>query len=249
MDTLKDNDILRKYMSLSKLIFLLQNKRLFFCRADLLMNFKESWFIRSNNEYCFFYGDKNVIQEDFQNLNTSYLRNTNEIAKYIFISSWNYGNSESQSLWKCFGLKNECVILETNVTKFKKSFISELVISPKKVEYLNIEPWSIMYIPNSNFITPFYLNDISSAFESECRVILSTFEDSIPNSVIEPVYGNADNIIGLYLPIDLSILIEKIIIFPDAEEFIFDAIKSSIYKYMPDCKIVSSTLNKAGVKE
>lgn len=246
MPHLKDNDILRKYMSLSKLIFLLQNKKLYFSRADLVKCYKESSFRRHNNRYEFFYGNKESIaaQTSLMKINPLFLINTDEIAKYIFVYSWNQGDSESNALWQTFKLKDETIVLETNFSKFKQSIDQNIELLTEKVKYSTFRNYRTRIVNTVNYYSPFFIQDISYSYQNEARILFSTFDNSIPTTNIEPIKNEKEDIIGLYIPIDISVLIENIIVFPDALDFEFEAIKSLVNKLAPECNVIRSSLDK-----
>ncbi|MFH1050727.1 MAG: hypothetical protein V1779_07335 [bacterium] len=239
-----NRDVLRKYISIPKLIFLLQNKKLFFCRADYFKCYKPSLFSRDGDMFSFFYGEKKVLKENFKNNLFSYLINTNELAKYMFINSWNCQKTESFAMWRLFLRKyNECVAMQTTIEKLNNSFQSEINLTLKKVEYENIEIWGSMYKLKSDILSPFYVKDVFYEFETEARIVLSTYEQTFPNSHVEPVMNDNNELCGVYIPTDFSVIIDKIIVFPNAEDFIFNSIKNFVNLNLPSCPVLKSELD------
>lgn len=225
-----DNTVILRYMDFPKFMSLLQNRKLYFTRADKFEDPLEgdvpSVYIDSLLSFykCDIYKilhDK--ILKDKYDLDTIKKDILGKFEKYrseTFISCWteNKNETESYALWKIYA-KKYGVAIQTTVRKLK-----EITKSKGAVIY------RVKYIDDSiaNLHVPRFSNKLT--FESEnffvCKKAEYCYENEIRAMFTTEDYYNLEVLID-----NVDNFIDKIYISPFAEEWFFDLIKDILVKY------------------
>ena len=199
-----------RYMSFAKFVWAIQNKCLWLTRADLL---GDPWEISLSGEQLKHVIDSHPItpigeeprepaEERARRIIGLWRRNT-------FISCWNRSAHESNALWKIYCENADGIALQTTYEKL-------IQIGGRHPLY------SVTYpAPGSNRSTPTHIDLVTKkrpmfAYEDEVRIV---FHDE---------NNEAGAARGVRLHFDFEHLIESVRIHPEANEFFFETVQSTV---------------------
>lgn len=214
----ENNMLVWRYMSFAKFVWIIQNKCLWLCRADLLC---DPWEISLSGEQLQLVIDRHPIAP----IDEAPKEKAEERAKRIiglwrnntFLSCWNKSPHESNALWKIYCKNIDGVVLQTTYEK---------LILIKGQHSLH----SVTYpIPGSNIRTPTHTDLVTKKrpmfnYEKEVRIV---FHDN--NNQTKA----AD---GIRLDFDFEHLIESVRVHPEADKSFFDAVQNIVKTYAPNFK-------------
>lgn len=236
-----------RYMDFTKLVSLLDKKSLYFSNFKNFDDPFEGEFpygniLRANKtlERSNKYNVKNSFSDDFIRKEKSKsqasklfcsARNAIHNAGNYFINCWHENNYESAAMWKLYSDLNKGVAIQSTFKNFTDCFSGcEDDIAIGKVNYIDYEKDSMS--PGIVYVyKPFTYKRISFEYEREIRAIIF-----IP-------HGERNiELNGIYVPISLKILIEKIYVSPTAEDWFFELVESITKKYDLKTEVIRSNL-------
>ena len=209
---ISDEYTVRRYMSMTKFLAILENNSLFFPSLHLLA--KEDKF-----EGLFNLADHTPPQLKDQ-INNNFQRN---YRKHCFVNCWNQGIEESYALWKIY-LDNtgDGVAIETTGLQLKncfKNFPENIFIG--KVNYASDFYLGGRFFTCTTKRSPF-------EYEKEIRVIYEKIpldEQGKQEVKLPPLQS------GYSIPIDLQVLFGRIIISPFASSWFHDLVRKVMNRY------------------
>lgn len=258
-----------RYMDLSKFVWMIQNKALFFSNFK---NFQDPF------EGQFPYGnvkeisklirqeDKDLSEKEALEKAKIYVKNThNAIHEYAdyFINCWHINDYESEAMWKIYSELDMGIAIQSTYKSLDECLSKHWGnqhIFVGVVKYLKPTEWihELKYIYEPNYIhennrlsiyTPFFYKRISFEYEKEVRAI---FEH--PHSANKPnmqanncgcilEYKDDSKIVGFQVPISLKELIKNIYISPKASDCITMLVKTILKDYgCEDINVIRSSL-------
>ena len=217
-----------RYMDFTKFLSLLDKSALFFPRADKLNDpfegscpekVMKSWAKKNGFKY---------VPQFYQ-----YLR------KFTFINSWHLNQDESPALWKLYLKSNEGIAIQSNFTRLKNSFKDKKHdIFIGKVQYIDHTKYNKY---SSSAITyPILYKRKIFKHEDELRAVIS----NVPKEDRSWKPRNKD---GIYVPVDLNILISSIYLAPTSPRWLFELVNSVTEKYGLKKEVLQSTLDEVPV--
>ncbi len=220
-----DNTVILRYMDFPKFMSLLQNRKLYFTRADKFEDPLEGDVpsVYIDRLLAFYKCDIYKILHDKYDLDTIKKDILGKFKKYrseTFISCWteNRNETESYALWKIYA-KEYGVAIQTTVgklkeiTKSKGAVIYRVKYIDDSTTNLNVPRFSKkLTMESQNF---FVYKRAEYCYENEIRAMFTT--DDCYN--LEVLIDNVEN------------FIDKIYISPFAEKWFFDLIKDILVKY------------------
>ncbi len=214
---LDDSQKLWRYMGLLKFISLLEKKALWLARADTFHDRHEGRF----PDYM-----RKAIAEVYENLKPDekpQVKDVDDFQDYLqkntYLSCWHKNSDENMIMWQIYGRNNDAVAVQTTVGRMKKS----LVLASLRGNWLKFgsvtynEPEEISGI--LRYEDCFFVKRPHFHFEKEVRLSLDTYSTESPSK---------DTPKGHRLRVDTELLIEKILIHPDSEDWFEDVIKSIV---------------------
>lgn len=207
----RDDATLWRYMDFTKFVWMLENRSLFFSRADRL---SDSWEGAVS--------ELNVIGRQLTEFmapsgEADNLARLNEAMRlHTFISCWHENDHESAALWRLYSRSEEnTVALRTTLQRLRSSLdcyeTHDIYIG--KVKYID---YSKERIPEGNVYAPFLYKRKSFAHENEVRAVVQPIW---PSS--EPLVGSPPSFEnGMPVPIDLSALVEEVYVSPTSPTWI-----------------------------
>lgn len=212
LETISDECVVRRYMSMTKFISILEKNSLFFPSLD---------FLKKEDK---FEGLFNLVDHPFPGL-FAQIQNDfpKDHRKHFFINCWNHGADESYALWKIYlDNSSDGIAIETNFFKLKecfRSFSEDIFIG--KVRYTSGSFAGSRFFTCTTKRSPF-------GYEQEIRVIYEKVpldEQGIPQVKLPPSQS------GYYIPIDSQILFGRVITSPFAPSWFHDLVRAVMNRY------------------
>lgn len=209
-----------RYMSFARFLWLLQNKRLWFARADLLGDPWEITLAGDQLEHVISHHPPLTLPLPEVMPETAMQRSERIITMWrrqTFVNCWSASDYESHALWRIYCRSTEGVVLQTTLAVLRES-VGELPVH--RVAY---------QIPGSSRRTPTLADLVAKkrpmfAYEQEVRVVLST--DGTEN--LEAV--------GHGLEWDPEKNLETIRVHPDAHCSLMKTVNAAVEHYAPALK-------------
>ena len=212
-----------RYMDLGKYTWMVQNKKLHFCRVDKF----EDHFEGS-------YPLKNI--DDFGSPGNGY--SAEEWKKFVVVSCWYNSDYESDAMWRIYSLGCQGVAIKSSRERLERIIEADGYL--KDVRYIDfIDEKADIKIPSD------VVEYKRRAFihENEVRAIITHYphgeiQNGMPRNS-EPIKGQEFPEFGHALDIDLSELIECVVVSPYAHDWYFDVVNRLADEYALPQKIVS----------
>jgi hypothetical protein len=220
-----DEDIrIWRYFDFTKFVALLHSKALFFSRPKFLGDPFEGYYPPT------IFRDNPIMFQRFYPL-------VKLFENFLFINCWHMNNYESDAMWKIYLSNNEGIAIQSTYNKLKYSFreYDSIDISLGKVKYIDYHTES--FPPELQAYLPFLhkRREFSHEFELRAIALKRPSEGEIAN---EPIAG-------INLEVDLSVLIEKIVISPYAPNWFMDVVYQTIKNFGFDMNVVESKMSLA----
>lgn len=208
-----------RYMSLDKLIYLLNYKKLFLCRADKFEDPLEGSYPK---DY------KDEIRKEYPDILDEKIAELVEVNKklreYHYVNCWCSRDAELVALWKLYASKD--IAIQTSIEILEKSLINhrDFLIYLCEVEYIDHTSESFYF---ANTLEPFKRKDYGYDYEHEIRIIRAFMHYSTNQEYLSDPNGFIQEK-GITLDIDVNALIENIYISPYTDgkriKFILDTL-------------------------
>jgi len=219
-----------RYMDFTKFVSLLDNKALFFPRADKLGDpFEGSFSIANIPIRAEIYGDKGEITTETVSEVYKLLR------EFTAISCWHMNWYESAAMWKLYLKSNEGIAIRSNFERLRNSLKDKRNnIYIGKVKYIDYEKEAIP----EGLLPCFVHKRKSFKHEVELRAVIQKLPLKGLSSRSKRPFNN-----GLYVPVDLDTLISRIYVAPTSPEWLYTLVKSITNKYGLGEKVSQSDLD------
>jgi hypothetical protein len=212
-----------RYMNLAKFVWCLQNKALYFARADQLGDKYEGHYTRSHVEdYPDIAGG--VPNKD---LLAMYLK----MREYYFVSSWHMNESESAAMWRLYTSLDESICICTTYAELRDALPNQVHLG--EVRYIDYECESFSNENGFNFIMH---KRTSYAHEREVRGVIWTLEGPSGEGLVETRKG-------LVIPVDLSKVIGTVYLSPSADTMVREVVEGLLKTYGLNARVLQSEVN------
>ena len=218
----QDEDVpIWKYMHLESLVALLDGRRLFFSRSDLLGDPFEGSVSAATIE------TRNAIQRELG----SYGQGTwddvfgrmsqfcQHNRAWTFVNCWHMNEHESAAMWSLYG---RSVAIRSTYRKLRRQFLSTIVF----IGVVNYIDYTRDAIPDGNAFWPYVFKRKSFEHERELRAVMAdmgcglrSWRTGIPQTAV-----------GRELAVEPNDLIEAIVVAPEAPSWKRDVIESVVRK-------------------
>jgi hypothetical protein len=220
----EDSAILWRYVDLARYTDLLLKRQLFFSRADKFEDPFEGRLSKAVNDRSL----KNLQQNEE-------IKHQNEKRTEVTISSWHQNKDESYAMWKIYAKGSYGIALQTTFEKLKHSFdVTDKPIFIGKVNYYNENSGSI-HIDKNSFI-PFLRKRPIYKYENEVRCCYALQNEK------EFEWQQQDNYNGVFIDVDLNMMIRRIYISPYSPNWIRDIVEGLNKKFQLEKEIVHSNV-------
>ncbi len=228
-----------RYMDFTKLVSLIDSRRLYFTRADKFEDPFEGSFPKINVAAREFVPDD--IPPEGREKFLEMMRSEGEINKhwprYHAINCWNMNEHESAAMWKLNLKSDEGIAIQSTYAKLKRSLTDDAKIFLGKVRYIDYDTESI---DPGNVLSPFVHKRKSFEHEQEIRALLSKWPTG--ESGIDFTQETIEH--GLQVKVDIETLIERIYVAPSAPAWFTDLVKAVVIRYGYSFEVVHSKLNE-----
>jgi len=232
-----------RYMDFTKLISLIDSRRLFFTRADKFDDPFEGSSPRIN-----VLARKQVPDGLPIEGHEAYLKavanvgETNKLwPRYHAINCWHMNEHESAAMWKLYLKSDEGIAVQSTYNKLRTSIIDDEPVFLGVVKYIDYET---EWIEVGNIFTPFVYKRKSFEHEREVRAVITKWPTG-ENTGIDFTKDTIDH--GLKVKVDVERLIERIYIAPSAPSWFADLVRALIHRYGYDFEVLHSKLNEQPV--
>ena len=229
-----------RYVDFTKFVSMLEANALFFTRADKLNDTFEGSFPRGNvEEDPSLYGDPFLA--DLVRDHRGFVK---QLRPFTLVNCWHESTHESSAMWSQYTAKHGGVAIKTDFKSLSRSFVCDDIIFIGRVNYIDYKTASI---PRLNDFAPFLHKRKSSEHETEVRVInidlplpSGIFDSDIP---FEPLdLSRAKHNVGSYRNVDLSTLVNELIVAPYSEDWFIELVCSVAARYALDVPVMRSSL-------
>lgn len=162
--------------------------------------------------------------------------------KFVAVTCWHNSDTESDAMWRLYTANKQGVVIKTTWEKLKSAIEDHAYL--KSVEYIDfIKDRVEIHIPSDVF----EYKRKAYTHENEVRAIITKYpkmgiENGMPiNS--EPKAGEEIPESGVLVELNLSTLIDKIVVTPYSDSWFVDVVKGLAGKYtLPSGIVVESEL-------
>jgi hypothetical protein len=213
----------------------LDKSALFFSRADKLGDPFEGSFPEVNVKLRpELYKDKipSKVLKDLSEFTRLFIRCT-------VINCWHLNEYESAAMWKLYIKSDEGIAIRSIFKRLTSCFKDEKHnIHVGIVKYIDYEK---DWMPEGNSFYPFVHKRKSFEHEQEVRAIIQGFSYK-KNGAID--FSKTPFNDGIYVPVDLDVLIDEIRLAPTCPEWLYQVVKSVTEKYRLNKRVLRSDLDK-----
>ena len=231
----EDEEIIYRYLSFDKFQDLICSRELYLARGD---RFKDTY---EGVETAFGTNLRRAVHDDhgFEENSKLYERNRRCIA----ISCWFAGNQESEPMWHEYARGIDGIVIRTSVRKIRSALgHRDRHLCVRKIEY--VENHDVQF---TKFGCPFFPFSIKRkkqfAHERELRIIYGEGKGCVEGSSLYKAPEISSE--AVKIRIDLSVLIEGIILSPKSTPSVFDKVRVALKQEGLNLPVVRSRFNKS----
>jgi hypothetical protein len=207
-----------RYLDLPKLIWLLEKRKLYFSRLDLLGDSHEGSTpelnIQARNEFFRQHAPSIVamLPESNRQLRTS-----------VYVSCWCFGNDESEAMWRLYCPDSRGVAIQLTYQSLVDSIAHEPFLHIGCVRYIDYEK---DWFPEGNVYYPVMHKRIAFSHEREVRLAKSFMEN----------YHSGNQPAGISIEWDIEKYIEAIYVDPYAPDWYQEVVVAVTQKFSANLK-------------
>lgn len=234
-----ENAKIWRYLDFTKFVSLLDRQALFFARADMLSDPFEGSYSKANvvlrpNVY------KGLAKESLAKMLDGLSTFSKEIRRFTLINCWHISEYESAAMWRLYLKTDEGVAIRSTFRRLADSFRDcvEHTVHIGKVKYIDYET---DWLPEGNTFYPFLHKRRSFEHERELRAVIQKLPVAEGRGVdwTKELFDA-----GVYVPIDLGVLIESVSVSPTALTWFHELVESTTMKYGLKKEVVQSQLGQ-----
>lgn len=226
--------VLWRYLDFTKFVSLLDNQSLFFARADKLGDPFEGSISKADVEAQTELIKQNISSQLAGSFGRRARRNKN-IPRFMLVNCWHESNHESEAMWKLYAREGDGIVVKTHFGSLAESFVGEEDIFISRVKYID---YTADLIPSDNIFYPYLHKRESFRHEQEVRAITINFP--VVDSKID--WSQNSYNVGRNYSVDISTLIEEVIVAPSAPDWFLQLVESVAKRYNLAAPITKSSL-------
>lgn len=225
------NATIWRYSSIEKLESLFEKKALYFCRADLLGDeYEGSYSDPTIQKRPIFYegASKHFLETGLSEMSKSFRLCT-------YINCWHVNSEESIAMWKFYSKDYKSTAIKSSINSLKLSILdTQREFCLGFINYINYKK---QYMSEANGFIPFFHKQKAYEHEKEFRIIADELDKigEIQNGKLKPLKG-------LFIEIDVKLLIHSIIISPYANADFERKVRELLNNYKLADKLIKSDL-------
>ena len=221
-----------RYLDFTKFVTLLDKQALFFPRADKLGDPFEGSYTKFNVAIRpTLYGDE-IPPHALRDM-SNFVR---ESRRFTLVSCWHWSDHESAAMWRLYSRESDGVAIKTSFGSLAQSFekaTEDIFIG--QVGYID---YDTTFIREDNTMAPFLYKRKSFEHEREVRALTQKIPSRDGQTdLTHDVYD-----FGAYYEVDLSCLIEEVVVAPYAPRWFLELVRSVAKKYDLQASVHKSSL-------
>jgi hypothetical protein len=225
-----------RYMDFAKFVAMLEDKALFFCRADKLGDRFEGSMSRENlRRRPEMYSP--IPAESLAAYNQAAAVTTRGQRQWMYINCWHMNEHESAAMWESYVRSGKGIAIQTTYQKLCDC-LPQNDVYVGVVKYLDYDQ---ELMPEGNLFYPYVHKRTSFAHERELRAVIS---ELLPLTGGHLDYSVANPKTGKTIEVDLNALIEQVYIAPMTGTWYADLVQKITPRYGLAKPIKQSTLDK-----
>jgi hypothetical protein len=231
-----------RYMDLSKFIWMIQRKALFYCRSDLMGDPFEGHYTKAiadqEEEYIHTLESNTVFMSVPYAIDTArevFRANTinlpNQLKEKYFVNCWHMNEEESPAMWKLYTSQNESICIRSKYEILKRLLPEESLLGC--VKYIDYRKDRF----DTNDIWNYIIHKRKSfEHEREIRAVIFYNEKTCPFELV----GERG---ALVVPINTAELIEEIFVSPTSKSPLTEVVEDLAKKYGLKAPVERSQVN------
>jgi hypothetical protein len=230
-----ENTRISRYVTFPKFLNMLDQSALYFTSADKFTDQYEGKYPIANFNKLH---NLTELEKSIAHHNMKWTEDF--VRKWLRINCWNMTQYELPALWEQYVKKNG-VTIQSTFKKLANSF--DKTTYNVNIGIVNYIDRQVEEIPENN-VFYLYVNKMRNyEYEKELRAFVTIPTPEKAGSIDLSQFPSGWNV-----PINLDVLIEKIVLYPNASQWIIDVVKSILEKYNLDKEVTSSELNERAVE-
>lgn len=238
-----------RYMDFTKFVSMLENRGLFFSRADKLGDPFEGSLPKSSEQLRADYNERHMDGE-------YHVREFRALRKWTMVSCWHMNQHESAAMWRLYAKTDEAIAVCSTYQKLRDCLNKKCYVGV--VTYIDYERDGLPTTPK-NALFPFTHKRLSYKHEDELRAVLPGWppvkqligekpEWMKHEMTVEGVRAMYDfdaepDCGGVWHPIDLNILLDEIRIAPGSPPWFRELVEQVVRRYALGKPVEQSRLN------
>lgn len=228
-----ENAKILRYLDFWKFKSILHNRALHFVRGDKLSDKFEGSVTNENIRRR---------PEVYKNIPEGYKLGLSDFIKlrriFIYVNCWTLSDHEIDAMWKLYVKSNEGLAIQSSYKRLydnlKNALKNKVCIG--KIKYID---WDKYTLDELNVYSAFFHKRKGFEHEKELRAVILLYS----HILIKIIPKKNQTKFGILIPVDLDVIIEKIIISPTSSEGFIDSVKNEMKKHNLSKKIVLSELD------
>lgn len=228
-----DDAVLWRYLDLAKFVAMLQRRCLYLARADQLGDPFEGSYARPN------IAARPQNYGHIPELSLQTLSMAKESIRFLtYVNCWHHGQHESEAMWKLYATEDRGIALRSSVAALRDSLAGTERICLGSVRYIDFRDTPIR---EDDPLLAFMYKRRSFQHEQEVRAAMihiaagHSFDSC-------PLTAPPSQPPGIELQVDLSRLIQGVIVSPFAEDWLVEVVREVTRRYDLDVPIQKSEL-------
>jgi hypothetical protein len=209
-----ENATIWRFMDFTKMMSLLENQSLFFCRSDKL----DDRFEGSTPLGNFMTLEGKTEPKDFEARSEERMKSRES----VYINCWHLNEYESAAMWKVYAQSNHAVAIRSTIKRLRECFSDKRLVDncifTGDVEYLDYKKDKM---PEDFVTNRFFYKRKSFEYESEIRAVLIT----------GAVGTHKPNENGILVPVKLDVLIDDLYVGSGSPDWFLDLVKKICERY------------------
>lgn len=225
-----------RYMDFTKFVSMLDHRGLYFSAAICLGDPFEGSYSKRNIKMrpAWYTGLPAGSHKNLSDINKKF-------REWTFVNCWHMNDAESAAMWKLYARTEEAVAIQTTYARLRDAMENTCPVGV--VEYVNYET---DVIPEGNTFFPFMHKRRSFAHEREVRAL---FQEPVRKKKGKRGRREIDwsqpSVPGIWRPVDLESLIDRIHVAPMAPKWFRDLMKSVTRRYGFSVQVNQSALDES----
>lgn len=222
-----------RYMNTDKFLDLITSGCLYFASADKLGDPMEDSYTKA---------DISWLEKNLPELINKFNHHGGRSLPFYKINCWHMASEETLSMWRSYTDKGQGIVIQSTFSRFKDSLLKSTDdIYIGKVEYIDHYTYEVPQFGID--FNRFLKKDSSFSYESELRAI--KYCSKIKDDRFD--YNALSMRMDSLVEVDLSILIENIIVSQYMDEWLHEALQKAVQQFYPKMNIETSRLKKVPV--